>query len=156
MEGSAREEGPRGVSPTMREQQTAQELAARGLRATRQRIGILRLLRRSRTHPTAAELHRNLLAEQPSLSLKTVYEVLNSLVASGLAACVTEGGEPYRYEANHEPHYHARCRVCGRLVDLDGRSDGHIRARTAIPEGFDVERISVTIVGRCTRCRAAF
>jgi Fur family peroxide stress response transcriptional regulator len=144
------------VDRTTREERAAQELAARGLRATRQRIGLLLLLRRLRSHPTAAELHRSLLPEHPNLSLKTVYEALDSLVASGLAACVTEGGEPYRYEAMHAPHYHARCRVCGRLVDLDGRADGHIRARTAIPEGFDVERISVTIVGRCTRCRGAF
>jgi Fe2+ or Zn2+ uptake regulation protein len=143
------------VSRTAREEQAAQELAARGLRATRQRIGVLRLLRRSRSHPTAAELHRSLLAEQPNLSLKTVYEALDALVGSGLAACFTEGGEPYRYEAQRDPHYHARCRVCGRLLDLEGRSDGHIRARTAIPEGFHVERISVTIVGRCPRCRGA-
>ena len=143
------------MSRTTREEAAATELAARGLRATRQRIGLLLLLRRSRSHPTAAELHRSLLGEQPNLSLKTVYETLDSLVASGLAACVTEGGEPYRYEAQHDPHYHARCRVCGRLLDLEGHSDGHIRARTAIPEGFDVERISVTIVGRCTRCRGS-
>jgi Fe2+ or Zn2+ uptake regulation protein len=143
------------VRRTAREQRTAEELAARGLRATHQRIALLHLLRRSRSHPTAAELHRGLLGDQPKLSLKTVYETLDSLVASGLAACVTEGGEPYRYEAQREPHYHARCRVCGRLVDLEGRSDGHIRGRTAIPEGFHVERISVTIVGRCTRCRGS-
>jgi Fe2+ or Zn2+ uptake regulation protein len=143
------------VRRTASEERTAQELAARGLRATRQRVGLLRLLRRSRSHPTAAELHRDLLGEQPKLSLKTVYEALDSLVSAGLAACVTEGGEPYRYEAQGDPHYHARCRVCGRLIDLEGHSDGHIRGRTAIPEGFDVERISVTIVGRCSRCRGS-
>jgi Fe2+ or Zn2+ uptake regulation protein len=66
---------------------------------------------------------------------------------------VTDGGEPYRYEAQSEPHYHARCRVCGRLYDLPARADGHIRGRTAVPEGFAVERISVTLVGRCPRCR---
>jgi Fe2+ or Zn2+ uptake regulation protein len=142
------------VRRTARER-TAEELAGRGLRATRQRIGLLDLLRRSRAHPTAAELHRGLLGEQPKLSLKTVYEALDSLVSAGLAACVTEGGEPYRYEAQRHPHYHARCRVCGRLIDLAGHSDGHIRGRTDLPEGFDVERISVTIVGRCSRCRGS-
>jgi Fe2+ or Zn2+ uptake regulation protein len=134
----------------------AEELAARGLRATRQRLGVLRLLRRTSGHPTAAEVHRGVQREQPSVSLKTIYECLDSLVGAGLASCVVEGGEPFRYEARSEPHYHARCRVCGRLEDLVPRSDGHIRARTAIPEGFAVERISVTIVGRCPRCRDDF
>lgn len=134
----------------------AEELAARGLRATRQRVGVLRLLRRALGHPTAAEVHRSVQREQPSVSLKTIYESLDSLVAAGLASCVVEGGEPYRYEGRSEPHYHSRCRVCGALQDLVSHSDGHIRARTSIPEGFDVERISVTIVGRCPRCRDDF
>ena len=94
--------------------------------------------------------------DQPSLSLKTVYQVLESLVAKGLASCVTEGGEPYRYEAGGKPHYHARCRICGKLFDLEARCDGHIRGRTQIPDGFEVERISVTILGRCPRCRDDF
>jgi len=119
------------------------ELAARGLRATRQRVGVLRVLRRAAAHPTAAEVHRTLLKQQPNVSLKTV-------------CCVHEGGGPARFEADKPPHYHARCRVCGRLYDLPSHSDGHIRARTAIPEGFEVERIAVTILGRCPRCRDDF
>jgi Fe2+ or Zn2+ uptake regulation protein len=136
-----------------RDERTAGELAARGLRATRQRVALLRLLRRSRSHPSAAELHRALVAEQPSVSLKTIYGVLDSLVAAGLAACVTEGGEPYRYEAQTAPHYHARCRLCGRLFDLEARADRPLRRRTRVPKGFVVERVAVTFVGRCTRCR---
>lgn len=133
-----------------------EELAARGLRATRQRLAVLGLLRRIEGHPTAAEIHRRVSRELPNVSLKTIYECLDSLVSVGLASCVVEGGEPYRYEGRNDPHYHARCRVCGRLEDLKAHSDGHIRARTAIPEGFAVERISVAIVGRCPRCRDDF
>lgn len=138
------------------DERVAAELAARGLRATRQRVGLLRLLHRTHSHPTAAELHRVLCREQPNLSLKTVYEILDSLVAAGLASCVTDGGEPYRYESDPTPHYHARCRVCGRLYDLEVNLDGQIRARAPIPEGFQVERVAVTIVGRCPRCHRAF
>lgn len=137
------------------DERVATELAAKGLRATRQRVAVLRLLRRSRSHPTAAELHRALLEQQPNLSLKTVYDVLESLVSANLASCVTDGGEPYRYEAQSAPHYHARCRICGRLFDIEARSDGQIRGRAAVPDGFAVERISVTLVGRCPRCRDA-
>jgi Fe2+ or Zn2+ uptake regulation protein len=137
---------------TPSERQLAIELAAHGLRATQQRLAVLSSLRRAHDHPTAASLHRELQRRHPSLSQKTVYEALGSLVGAGLAACVTDGGEPYRYEANSAPHYHARCRVCGALQDLVGGADGHIRARTNLPEGFAVERISVVVVGRCARC----
>lgn len=134
------------------DRQIAIELAAHGLRATKQRLGVLRLLRNTHDHPTASTLHRALRKKQPSVSLKTVYEALGSLVNAGLAACVTDGGEPYRYEANSAPHYHARCRVCGRLHDLPSGSDSHIRSRANLPEGFAVERISVVVVGCCARC----
>lgn len=139
---------PRGST----DERVATELAGRGLRATRQRVALLRLLRKTRSHPTAASLHRSLLVEHPNVSLKTVYEILDSLIAANLASCVTDGGEPYRYEAQSHAHYHARCRVCGRLYDLAATSDGHIRGKSALPEGFVVERVSVTLVGRCPRC----
>ena len=130
----------------------ASELAARGLRATRQRIAVLELLRGSSAHPTATNLHRQLLRSQPNVSLKTVYDALEVLVGAGLASCVTDGGAPYRYEANIAPHYHALCRICGSLLDVPARADGHIRGRTPLPDGFDVDQIRVTLLGRCARC----
>jgi len=133
----------------------AAELAAHGLRATRQRVAALQLLRRARNHPTAADLHRRLLKQYPNVSLKTVYDVLDSLVNTGLAACVTDAGSPYRYEGNSEPHYHAQCRGCGSLLDLPANADGHIRGRTPVPEGCEIEEIRVTLLGRCPRCRDA-
>ena len=132
------------------------ELAARGLRATKQRVAVLGMLRRAKSHPTAADVYRQLSRKQPNLSLKTVYDALEALVNAGLAGCVTDGGAPYRYEANTAPHYHAHCRVCGSLVDLPAKANGHIRGRTPLPEGFDIEEIRVTLLGRCTRCRDAF
>lgn len=135
-----------GVDPAV-------ELAAHGLRATRQRVAVLQLLRQLKNHPTAANLHRRLLKQHPNLSLKTVYDVLDSLVSSGLAGCVTDAGTPYRYEGNAGPHYHAHCRVCGSLVDVPAKADGHIRGRTPLPEGFDIDEIRVTLLGRCHRCR---
>jgi Fur family peroxide stress response transcriptional regulator len=140
----------------MPESELSEELAGRGLRATRQRIAVLGTLRSASNHPTAGEIHRILLASQPHLSLKTVYQALESLRSVGLADCVTEGGEPYRYEAKTSPHYHGRCRVCGTLFDLPARVDARIRGETPIPEGFEVERIHVTLVGRCPRCRDDF
>jgi Fe2+ or Zn2+ uptake regulation protein len=131
----------------------AEELSRHGLRATRQRIAALRLLRRLRSHPTSAELHALLRREHENLSQKTVYEVLDALIQAGLASRVTAVGEPYRYEARPEPHPHAACRVCGRLYDVPASADSRIRGRAGLPEGFHVENIEITIRGVCLRCR---
>jgi Fe2+ or Zn2+ uptake regulation protein len=132
----------------------AQELARHGLRATRQRVATLRLLRRLKSHPTSSELHARLLREHEDLSQKTVYEILDALVQAGLASRVTAVGEPYRYEARPEPHDHATCRVCGRLYDIPAGEDPRIRARARVPEGFRVESIEITIRGVCAPCRS--
>jgi Fur family ferric uptake transcriptional regulator len=134
--------------------EVAGDLARRGLRATRQRVAALRVLRRLGSHPTAAQIHARLRREHESLSQKTVYEILDALVRAGLASRVTAAGEPYRYEARPEPHDHALCRVCGRLFDVPPGAEPAIRARAMVPEGFRVERIDLTIRGTCVRCRA--
>lgn len=131
----------------------SEELSSRGLRTTRQRLALLRLLRAADHHPTALDLHKALRREQRRVSKKTVYEVLSAFVREGLAACVTEGGEPFRYESTTEPHYHARCRICGRIFDLPARANSQIRGLAALPEGFNVESIGVTLRGVCLRCR---
>lgn len=130
----------------------AEELAGHGLRATRQRVALLRLLREREGHHTVLELHHALRRQQRSLSRKTVYEILGSFVHVGLAACVTDGGEPFQYEAETSPHYHARCRLCDRLFDLPARANAQVRGLSAVPEGFRVEAISVTLRGVCLRC----
>jgi Fe2+ or Zn2+ uptake regulation protein len=127
-------------------------LARRGLRATRQRVAVLRGLLAHPGHPSAPELHRRLLRGQRNLSQKTVYEALDALVEAGLAARLTRAGSTARYEARRDPHYHASCRVCGSLFDIPASADGAIRGRARLPDGFAVESIQVTIEGVCQRC----
>jgi Fe2+ or Zn2+ uptake regulation protein len=129
-----------------------EQLARAGLRATRQRVAVLRQLQVDRGHPTALDVHRRLVARQPSLGHKTVYEILDALVEAGLARRVTQAGGAVRYEARMERHHHAHCRVCGRLFDIPAASDRPIRSRARPPAGFRVEAIQVTLEGRCAAC----
>jgi Fe2+ or Zn2+ uptake regulation protein len=130
----------------------AEELSARGLRSTRQRIAVLDLLQAHHGHPTALEVHERLVARQPNVSQKTVYAVLEALVDAGLARRLDRGGRAARYEARPDRHDHAYCRVCGRLFDIPARSDASIRTRAELPAGFQIESIQVTLEGSCARC----
>jgi len=129
------------------------ELAQQGLRATRQRVALLRLLRQSRRHPTVVELHDLLQHEQRRVSRKTVYEILDSFVHAGLASCPGEGATPARYEATREPHDHARCRKCGQLFDLPASRVRQPQATRRALDGFRVESVSVMLRGVCRSCR---
>jgi Fe2+ or Zn2+ uptake regulation protein len=132
----------------------AEELASHGLRATRQRVALLRILRARTGHHSAAELHRALSRVQRNVSRKTVYEILSSFVDARLASCVTDSGETSaQFEAETAPHYHARCRICGHLFDMPAGFDAQIRGHSRVPEGFVVESVTVTLRGVCLRCR---
>ncbi len=134
------------------DEKVAEELSQHGLRATRQRVTALRVLRRMKSHPTSGELHARLLLEHEKMSQKTVYEILDALVEASLASRVTALGDSQRYEAIQEPHYHATCRVCGRLYDVPASADSPIAGRSDLPKGFQVENVEVTIRGVCVRC----
>ena len=58
-------------------------LKNRGLKATPQRLSVLKILD-SHTHPTIDELYDEICAENPSVSLATVYKNLNMLKDEGL------------------------------------------------------------------------
>jgi Fe2+ or Zn2+ uptake regulation protein len=128
-------------------------LAETGLRATRQRVDVLRVLHEEGGHWTALQLHERLRRAHAGLSQKTVYAILDALVAAGLAGRVSRGDGPACYEAHLDRHYHAHCRACGRLFDVPASADGLIRVRTPLPRGFRTEQIHVVIEGRCARCR---
>ena len=134
----------------------AAELAKRGLRATRQRIAVFRLLLAESGvgHPTAYDVHRRLLRSHPNLSQKTVYEVLDALVGAGIATRFAQGGGPARYEIPRKRHDHARCRVCGQLFDVPALGAQRRASRASAPRGFQVEEIHVTLEGRCSDCAA--
>jgi len=128
------------------------QLAASGLRITRQRVAVLRMLESERGHPSAIDLHARLVEKHPNLSQKTVYEILDTLVDAGLVRRVTQIRGPSRYEARLARHDHAWCRVCGKLFDVAARADRAIRAQAELPQGFRIEAVSVTLEGRCARC----
>jgi Fe2+ or Zn2+ uptake regulation protein len=131
----------------------SERLSRHGLRVTRQRVATLRALEQMVGHPTANDIHDRLLRRHPNLSLKTVYEILGALVQAGLASRIGDAGGAARFEPRAAPHYHASCRICGRLYDMPASADSQIRGRAALPEGFRVEQVEVTIRGLCMRCR---
>jgi Fe2+ or Zn2+ uptake regulation protein len=137
---------------TTAEETFAEQLARNGLRATRQRVAVLRLLDAERGHPSATDVYARLAEKHPNLSQKTVYEILDALVEAGLARRVTQLTGPARYEARLERHDHAWCRVCGRIFDVPAHVDRRIREQAELPEGFRVEAVQITLEGCCARC----
>jgi Fur family peroxide stress response transcriptional regulator len=136
------------IFPT--DQDAAQALRDAGLKATPQRMAILRSLAGDETHPTAQELHERLSAEYPSLSVATVYNTLSALTRVERCTPLELGG-PVRFDPNVEPHDHAVCERCGSIRDvLAGfAADGGKANQLG---GFTVKRVERIYRGLCAAC----
>jgi Fur family peroxide stress response transcriptional regulator len=152
------------------DQAAAQTLRDAGLKATPQRIAVLRALDGDVTHPTAQELFERLQGEFPTLSVATVYNTLSALTR--MSRCVPlELGGPVRFDPNVTAHDHAVCERCGRIRDVlqpsTGAASDHSNASSDPATstqhsitgeslaGFEVRRVERIYRGFCAQCSEA-
>ena len=121
-----------------------------GLRATPQRLAILRLLEGNISHPSAEELYNSIKPDFPSLSLTTVYNTLDSLSDAGVIQEISIDSERRRFDPNPKPHNHFFCNKCRKVFDLD-----IYLLSLSLPQqvgDFWVEGASVYFYGQCSDC----
>lgn len=122
-----------------------QRLRAAGLRPTRQRLALARLLFcKGDRHLTADDLHEEAEAEGVGVSLATVYNTLNQFTAAGLLRGVAvEAGRAY-FDTNVSSHHHFYYENTGKLVDIP--ADGlAVSGVPAAPGGTEVARVEVIV-----------
>ena len=116
-----------------------------GLRPTRQRLALARLLfDRGDRHLTAEELHSEAMDGQVRVSLATIYNTLNQFTAVGLLReVVVAPGRSY-FDTNVSDHHHFYFEGSGDLVDIPAR-DVRLSDLPPAPEGTEVSRVDVVI-----------
>jgi Fe2+ or Zn2+ uptake regulation protein len=127
-------------------------LVQQGLRYTRQRGEIYRLLRSTADHPTALDIRERLRGACARLSLATVYKTLDTLVACGLVSRVALEDGPARFDARTDDHGHLRCLRCASVRDLP---DGYLREildATASTVQWSVDHYRLEVAGLCEEC----
>ncbi len=103
-------------------------------------------------HPTAEYVYEQLKPQHPSLSLGTVYRNLGILAEQGLIRKIESQSGADRFDGNVEPHFHVRCRECGRLEDVFLSYDGQMDAQVQATTGYRIEEHFVTFSGLCPQC----
>ncbi len=88
-------------------------------RMTEQRALILKILRSTKSHPTADWIYQEARKTLPNISLGTVYRNLRLLTASGEIMELDYGSGHSRFDGNPQNHYHFLCQQCGRMFDID-------------------------------------
>lgn len=115
------------------------------LRPTKKREMILATLRHQHGTLTAKEIHARL----PEIDLATIYRNLDLFEKEKLIRPVHLGKGEKEYEFQHEPHHHAICGKCHRIIHFTA-PDKKIEKLLGLVD-FDIDEIEVTVHGTCKK-----
>jgi Fe2+ or Zn2+ uptake regulation protein len=122
-----------------------------GRKVTPQRERIFSILHGNPRHPTAEAVHAAVVADMPSVSLRTVYATLHELAELGELRQLELGTGSARFDTNVADHHHLVCDGCGSVQDVDDRFPGVVLGADN-PFGFVVEATEIVFRGRCRQC----
>jgi Fur family iron response transcriptional regulator len=120
-------------------------LRAAGLRPTRQRVALARVLfEGGHRHVTAESLHAEVKANRMPVSLATIYNTLNQFRDAGLLReVVVAPGRSY-FDTNTGHHHHFFVENDGELHDFPS-DEVTIAGLPAPPEGTKLSRVDVIV-----------
>ncbi len=121
------------------------------MNVTPQRLAIYRALLEAEDHPTPEALYQRVRSSLPSLSLATIYKVLDALAKLGMVQEVHVSSESKRYDANLERHHHLVCTRCKKVADFYDERFNAIAPPKRL-HGFVAQSVSVQVFGLCTAC----
>lgn len=112
-------------------------------RYSQKREQILDVLKKEYGVLSASAIHSKL----PELNLTTIYRNLDMFVASGVVKKLQLGGNEAVYEYAREPHHHAVCTECERVIHFTAPNE-KITKLLGLTD-FEVDEIDVTVRGTC-------
>ncbi len=123
---------------------------------TPQRRAVAEVLTGEHVHLSAEAVHLAAQERLPEISLATVYNTLNELVAMGEVLEVAAGAGPKRYDPNVEiRHHHLVCTHCGALRDVFPSRVNAIALSTGDQAGFTLTGVDIVFQGLCPACARA-
>lgn len=125
--------------------QALERLKRHGLRPTRQRLALVKLLfDRGDRHVTADQLHAEAAAAGVRVSLATIYNTLNQFTEAGiLREVIVEAGRSY-FDTNTSDHHHVLIDPTGELLDIPA-DHVQLTALPVLPPGTTLRRIDVIL-----------
>lgn len=116
-----------------------------GLRPTRQRLALARLLlENGDRHVTAEQLHSEALASGIRVSLATIYNTLHQFTRAGLLReAVVEPGRSY-FDTNTADHHHFFCEATGKLQDISAQHLS-VSGLPLPPCGTEIRRVDIIV-----------
>jgi len=134
---------------SLEEERIAELLRKHDLKATPQRIAVMRVLLNG-GHYTGEQIYNEVKKREPSISLSTVYNALEALENSGLVRSFEFMGVTW-YEARLDPHVNVICVDSPerKIVDVDINVSSIMEALSS--KGFVVKNLSLVAIAECNK-----
>ena len=106
-------------NPVSNFNQAVKKLSNIGLRPTKQRVVLIKLLfENPDRHISAEELFEEVRKENRKISLATIYNTLKQFTKIGLLKELVVDQNKSIYCTNHDPHYHLYIEDEGKVIDI--------------------------------------
>ncbi|MGZ6143900.1 MAG: Fur family transcriptional regulator [Myxococcales bacterium] len=130
-------------------------IAARGLKATRQRDLIVDTFFSQTGHLSVDELLARVTERDRTIGAATVYRTMKILTDAGLASARHFEGGQTRYEAALDRHHHDHliCTGCGAIVEFENERIESLQEGVAEHHGFRVTHHKLELYGLCRLCQ---
>jgi Fur family ferric uptake transcriptional regulator len=147
--------GVKGVIAMKQNKPEADRLKKCGLKNTRRRDSVLHVLEESSQPMTAEQIFFRLKSQKISISLSTVYRILDVLAAKAIVLKVSsaESGSAM-FEINRKTHRHYLiCLGCRKMIPVENCPLGSLEKRLEKETGFSVTGHRLEIYGYCSECK---
>jgi Fe2+ or Zn2+ uptake regulation protein len=140
------------ATPEEIERKLLKGLREKGYKLTSQRLAIISLLARDRTHPGAGDLFRKVRKRVPQISMSTVYYTLDMLKKEGLLRELEFYDQDNRYDVTVDDHINLICKKCGKIEDFPGELP---YSYTQVQQKTDFKPVGMRYeyYGYCNDCR---
>ncbi len=120
-------------------------------RNTIQRMKILEFLRKTKTHPNAESIYKEIIKQIPTITLATVYRNLNLLAENGEILRL-EINKEYRYDGFSHAHIHCVCQDCKKIIDIEDQNQISQVLNNIPKKDFFPKEVEIMIKGKCKAC----
>lgn len=131
---------------------------SRGLRMTRQRRTILRIVETAKQHLDASQILRRARKIDAQIDRVTVYRTLKLLKRHGLVDeldLMHLEGEKHFYERKPQrDHLHMACLRCGKILEFESDLFDRLKGQIQRECQFHILVTRMEIGGYCSQCRA--
>ncbi|MBZ7985504.1 transcriptional repressor [Campylobacter sp. Cr9] len=131
-------------------------LKTSGLKYTKQRECLLKLLYNNEEHSTPDELYEALKAMDPNqnIGIATIYRTLNLLEESGMVTSISFGSAGKKFELANKPHHdHMICKTCGKIIEFQDDTIEQRQLKIAKEHGFKLSSHLMQLYGTCKDCQ---